>query len=244
MKCLKSILMSVGNELVTDGTYPPGTAWNGDGFGSYTIMDIINMFTRWTNGDHAVIAKLKELGVEWPVEDKAKPIEGQQYSLTGGPDEPSIMRGDSVEACRVREPADRASFKDVEFDHPDDYEPLQAIPMARVEAMRAEISDLRRQVDQEPIRRIKDLRDENDSLRRKVSQLETLTKLSPGPDQVLIKVLTGSNMYAAEGDYEVCEFYSKHGPCTEDDQRGQIDPHTILGRIKDGSFNKEYKPLR
>ena len=204
MKCLKSLLMVVGSELVTDGTYPPGEAWNGDGFGSYTIMDIINMFTRWTNGDPAVIAKLKELGVDWPVEDKAKPIEGQQYSLTGGPDEPSIMRGDPVEACRVRKPVDRASFKDVEFDNPADYE---------------------------PIRRIKELRDENDSLRRKVSQLETLTKLSPGPDQVLIKVITGSNMYAADGDYEVCEFYSKHGPCTEDDQRGQLDPHTILARL-------------
>ena len=51
----------------------------------------------------------------------------------------------------------------------------------------------------------------------------------PAKDQFIIMVTVGENMYCLEGDDIVWDrFESVHGPCTPEDQRGQLDAHTIL----------------
>lgn len=59
--------------------------------------------------------------------------------------------------------------------------------------------------------------------------------VKPGPDTFAIQVVCGEHMYSAESgaDSEVGFFQSIHGPCTEENQRGQIDAHTILNIIAD-----------
>ena len=79
--------------------------------------------------------------------------------------------------------------------------------------------------------RIAKLEAENLQLR---AQLARVT-VKPGPDTFAIHVICGKHMYSAESgaDSEVGFFQSIHGPCTEENQRGQIDAHTILNIIAD-----------
>ena len=62
--------------------------------------------------------------------------------------------------------------------------------------------------------------------------------VKPGPDTFAIHVICGKHMYSTESgsDSEYGFFRSVHGPCTEENQRGQLDAHTILQAIAAGDM--------
>jgi len=76
--------------------------------------------------------------------------------------------------------------------------------------------------------RIAKLEAENLQLRLKLGELT----IKPAPDTFAVHVICGKHMYAESGaDHEYGFFESVHGPCTRENQRGQIDAHTILSVI-------------
>jgi len=62
--------------------------------------------------------------------------------------------------------------------------------------------------------------------------------IKPEPDTFAIHVICGKHMYSPEAgaDSEYGFFRSVHGPCTEENQRGQLDAHTILQAIAAGNM--------
>jgi len=78
--------------------------------------------------------------------------------------------------------------------------------------------------------RIANLEKENLRLREKLASVQWI---KPAPDTFAVHVICGSHMYSAEpgADSEYGFFESVHGPCTPENQRGQIDAHTILSVI-------------
>ena len=65
----------------------------------------------------------------------------------------------------------------------------------------------------------------------------------PAKDQFIITVTVGENMYCLEGDdIHFRIFESAHGPCTPENQRGQLDAHTILQSLS-ANLSNSYREV-